>query len=142
MVCTSFPCQQFLKDKLLQHQRSKSHADAAQIEATAIAARCTGGIHAVIGEQVCLQRQTVKGALKCTYWLAKEEIAHYTKFPSLLNLGRFLGCFYLQELDVAGNTHYTSKRMIDEFLTVLSQCAENDILSQVSSVTSLLMLPI
>ena len=140
MVWTSFSCQQFRKDKLFEHQRSKSHADAAQMEATAIAARRTGGIHAVVGEQVCLQRQAVKGALKCTHWLAKEEIALYTKFPSLLNLGKLLGCSYLHELDIAGNAHYTSNRMIDEFLTVLSQCVENDILVKVraSPVTGIL----
>ena len=71
--------------------------------------------------------------MKYVYWLAKEETAHYTKFPSLLRLAKFLGCSYLHELDVAGNAHYTSNRMIDEFLTILSQSVEKDILSKVQA---------
>ena len=70
MVWISFPCQQFRKDKLLEHQRSKSHTDAVQVEAIAIATRCSGGVRSVMEEQVYLQRQAVKGALKCLYWLA------------------------------------------------------------------------
>ena len=60
--------------------------DAAQVEAIAIAARHSGGVCSVMEDQVCLQHQAVKGALKCTYWLAKEEIAHYTNFPSLCSM--------------------------------------------------------
>ena len=106
MVWITIPCHQFRKDKLLEHQRSKCHVDAAQMEALAIAARRSGGIRSAMDEQVSLQRQAVKGAMKCLYWLAKEETAHYTKFPSLLQLGKFLGCSYLHELDIAGNAQY------------------------------------
>ena len=82
-------------------------------------------------EQVSLQRQAVKGAFKCVYWLAKEETAHHTKFRLLLELGKSLGCSYLNELEVNKHTSYTSHRMIDEFLTVLSDCVERDVLSKV-----------
>ena len=138
MVWIAFPCQQFRKDKILEHQKSKTHMDAAQVEAIAIAARHSGGVRSVMEDQVCLQCQAVKGALKCIYWLAKEETAHYT--PSLLKLGKFLGCSYLHELDVAKNAHYSSNWMIDEFLTVLSQCVEKDIFLkiQASPVVSIL----
>ena len=47
-------------------------------------------------------------ALKCLYWLAKQEIAHHTKFSSLLELGKSIGCPYLGELEVAKNANYTS----------------------------------
>ena len=56
------------------------------------------------------------------YWLAREETAHHTKFSSLLQLPKSLGCSYFSELDVAQNATYTSHRMIDEFLEVLSVC--------------------
>ena len=84
-------------------------------------------------DRVSLQRQAVCGVLKCLYWLAKQETAHHTKFSSLLELRKSLGCSYLNELKVGKNTSYTSHRMIDEFLVVLSDCVENDILSKVKA---------
>ena len=85
-----------------------------------------------MSEQVFFQRQAIKGALKCLYWLAKEEIARQTKFSSLLQLGKFLGCSYLSELEVAKNASYTSHWMIDDFLAVLSDCVEADILTKIN----------
>ena len=54
--------------------------DAVHVEGMAIAAKHSGGARAIM-EELSSQRQAVKGALKCVYWLAKEETAHYTKFP-------------------------------------------------------------
>ena len=62
-VWIAYPCQQFRKDKLLEHQRSKIHIDAAQVEAIAIAVRHSGGVRYVMENQVCSQRKAVKGAL-------------------------------------------------------------------------------
>ena len=84
-------------------------------------------------QQVALKRQAVMGALKCLYWLAKEETAHHTKFSSLLELGKSLGCSYLSELQIGRNTHYTSHRVIDEFLSALSACVQDGILSKVQA---------
>ena len=56
----------------------------------AVAARQSGGIRTCLEEQVSLQRQAVRGVLKCLYWLAKEETAHHTKFRSLLELAKSL----------------------------------------------------
>ena len=131
MVWISIPCRQFRQDKLREHEKTKIHTEAMKSEALAAIARRTGGIRAALEDQVTLQRQAVKGALKCMYWLAKEEVAHHTKFNSLLELGKFLGCSYLAELQVAKNTTYTSHRMIDDFLTTLSDSLENEILSKV-----------
>ena len=52
------------------------------------------------------------------YWLAKSEIAHTTKFESLLKLAISLGSDYLKELNLGGNAHYTSERTIAEFVMV------------------------
>ena len=130
MVWLTILCKLFRKGKLREHGRSQCHADAVQAEAMA-AARRSGGISASIEEQVSLQRQAVRGAFKCLYWLAKEETAHDTKFSFLLQLGKSLGCSYLSELEVSQTVRYTSHSMIDEFLTVLSDCVERDILSNV-----------
>ena len=69
----------------------------------AVAAKRSGGFCACMEEQVSLQRQAVCGSLKCLYWLAKEETAHHTKFSSLLELGKSLGCTYFNELVVGKN---------------------------------------
>ena len=130
MVWLTVPCKPLRNDKLCEHERSRCHADAVQAEATATAARRSGGIAACMEEQVSLQREAVRGAFKCMYWLAKEETAHHTKFSSLLQLAKSLGCSYFSEQEIA---NYTSHRMIDEFLTVLSDCVEQDLLSKVKA---------
>ena len=80
------------------------------------------------GRTITLQQQAVCGTLKSLYWLSKQEIAHHTKFGSLIELEKSLGCLYLNELEVGRNACYTSYRMIDDFLAVLSDCVERDIL--------------
>ena len=131
MVWISVPSRLFRKDKLRQHERSQSHEDALRAESVAAAAQRSGGIAASMEQQISLQRQAVKGALRCMYWLLKEEVAHHTKFTSLLELVKSMGCSYLSELEVGQNTRYTSHRMVDEFNVVLSDCVEQQLLSKV-----------
>ena len=78
-----------------------------------------------------MQRQGIISALKCLYWLVKEEVAHHTKFSSLLELAKSIGCPYVSELDVSKGAKYTSHMIIDDFLTVLSDCVETTVLSEV-----------
>ena len=78
----------------------------------------------------CSDRQS-EGAFRCIYWLVKEELADHTKFTSLLEPVKSLGCLYLSELEVGQNARYTSHRMIDEFVAVLSDCVERELLSKV-----------
>ena len=132
MVWIEIPCRLFRKDKLLQHQRSKCHMDSILAESHAAASRVTGGIRSALQEQVSMQRQAVISALKCLYWLAKEEVAHHTKFGSLLELAKSIGCPYLSEFDISKGAKYTSHMMIDDFLTVLSDCVETAVLRDVN----------
>ena len=113
MVFISSPC---VLDKLHEHQKSQGHIDAVKAESHAAAAVCSGGIRATIESQISLKNKAVTGAIKCLYWLAKEETSHHTKFKSLINLGKSLGCSYLSELQVAKNATYSSHRIIDEFI--------------------------
>ena len=126
------PCCLFRRDKIREHQRSKCHLDSVQAESLAASAKVTGGIKSALQNQVTVQRMALISALKCLYWLAKQEIAHHTKFSSLLELGKSIGCPYLGELEVAKNANYTSHMMIDEFLDVISGCIESNILRSVS----------
>ena len=131
MVWISIPCRLVRKDKLREHKRSQCHQDAMRAESIAVAAKRSGGIAASMEQLVSLQRQAVRGAFRCMYWLVKEELAHHTKFTSLLELVKSLGCSYLSELEVGQNARYTSHRMIDEFVAVLSDCVERELLSKV-----------
>ena len=44
-----------------------------------------------------------------------------------------MGCSYLSELQIGRNAHYTSHRVIDEFLSALSACVQDGILSKVQA---------
>ena len=52
------------------------------------------------------------GPLQMMYWLVKEEIAHTTKYTSLMDLSITLGSDYLKELNLGRNAHYTSEQTI------------------------------
>ena len=58
-------------------------------------------------------------------------MAHFTKFESLRKLCLDLGCEYFKELNVGRNAHYSSHRIIEEWLKVLSDIIEEDVLDQV-----------
>ena len=44
--------------------------------------------------------------------MAKEDIAITTKYESLVNLVKSLGCSYLNDLSIGRNATYTSKRIV------------------------------
>ena len=67
------------------------------------------------------------------YWLAKQEVAHTTKFTSLKDLAIQLGCDYLNELSLGRNAQYTSEQIISELLSCLSLVIEQQILSYMQS---------
>ena len=108
MVWISIPCRLLCKDKLREHERSQCHQDAVLAESIAVAAKHSGGIAASMEQQVSLQRQAVRGAFRCMYWLVKEELAHHAQFTSLLELVKSLDCSYLSELEVGQNAKYTA----------------------------------
>ena len=88
MVWIEIPCHLFQKDKILQHQRSICHMDSILTEPHAAVSSVSGGIQSALQEQVSMQRMGVISTLKCLYWLVKEEVAHHTKFGSLLKLAK------------------------------------------------------
>ena len=96
-----------------------------------------GGIARALEKQITLQRNAVVGAMKIMYWLAKEEVAHTTKYESLLDLAIDLGCNYLKELHIAGNATYRSRQIVGEFLQSISSQVEEDTLQQLASSTYL-----
>ena len=109
------------------------HKDAVGMETSRESITRHGGIEASFQRTVTLQKQAVMGAMKCMYWLVKEEVAHTTKFASLLDLVIDLGCSYMKELNVGGNAHYTSERIMNEFVRALSMCIEDDLKGKIAA---------
>ena len=130
---TSKPCTYLRKDMLKRHKESKMHKSAEAAETQRVAARRDGGIVQAFSAQVMMNRKALIGALKSLYWLVKEEIAHTTKFSSLMDLAIHLGSDYLRELNLGKNAHYTSEQTIRELLYCLSSVIGERIVDDISS---------
>ena len=105
------------------------HAQAMEREGARLSSQCSGGIRQAFSKQVVVQQKALIGTLKMVYWLAKEEVAHTTKFASLMELSINLGVDYLRELRVGRTACYTTEQIIGELLQCLSQVTEAFILS-------------
>lgn len=88
-----------------------------------------GGVRQAFASRVVLQQKALIGALHLLYWLAKEEVAHTTKFNSLKEVAILLGCDYLHELNLGRNAQYPSEQVVAEMIQCLSQVIEEQILS-------------
>ena len=62
-----------------------------------------------------VHREALIGALTIVYWLEKEDIAITTKYESLVNLVKSLGCSYLNDLSIGRYATYISKRIFAVF---------------------------
>ena len=132
---TKKPCSCIRRDVVERHSKSAMHKEAVEKEALLRQSARDGGIARALEKQVSAQRKAVVGAMKVLYWLAKEEVAHTTKYESLLDLAISLGCDYLKELHVAGNATYRSRQIVEEFLQCVSCQVEDDVLQKVASST-------
>ena len=61
--------------------------------------------------------------MKVVYWLCK-EVAHTTKYESLVDLAISLGFTYLDELNVGATANYRSRQIVIEFIELLSSVIE------------------
>ena len=104
-----------------------------QLEAARLASQRDGGIRQAFSTRVMVQRKALIGVLNLMYWLAKQEVAHTTKFNSLKDLAIQLGCDYLHEFSLGRNAQYSSEQIISELLQCLSLVIEEHILSDLQS---------
>ena len=130
---TDKPCNLLRRDIIQRHKDSKMHKEAEELEAARLASQKDGGIRQAFSSRIMIQRKALIGALKLMYWLAKQEVAHTTKFTSLKDLAIQLGCDYLNELSLGRNAQYTSEQIISELLSCLSLVIEQQILSDMQS---------
>ena len=84
----------------------------------------------LIKEAVQGQVAAVVGAIKCLYWLCKQEIPHTTNYQPLLSLTKSFGCNYLSALNVPRNAHYASEQ---ELVGILARQIECILLQAISN---------
>ena len=124
------PCVSLRKDVLARHADSSMHKSAMMQEHDRLASQQGGGIEQAFSKAISIEKKAALGAMKCLYWLAKNEIAHTTRYVPLLELVRSLGCSYFDSLQVGGNATYTSERMIQEFIQNMSSQIETGLLQE------------
>ena len=127
---TSKPCISYREDKIKAHMRSFSHKLASEQQAQAEESARSGGIRQSFETCVTVER---KAFIKVMHWLAKEEIAHTTKFESLISLAVSIGAKELKSRSKGGNAKYTSERTMYEIIEVLSATIEEEILQVIST---------
>ena len=73
-VWGSTPCTCLRKDSVRHHAKSAQHLGAVELETHRVAAERDGGIAQAFQTQINLQKQPIKGAMQCLYWLVHSEI--------------------------------------------------------------------
>ena len=124
---TSDPCFCVRRDKVVKHAKSKMHKRAEVMEASSQA----GGIPHAFDDAFTLEMKAAIGCCKCMYWLCKQEISHTTTYPHLLGLAENLGCDYFKALNVGKNAKYTSPQIVAEFLDIMNDLVEEEVLCDV-----------
>ena len=104
-----------------RHDTSLSHVEAKKLELQLCFSTKDGGIQKAFTAVESAERKAMKAAMKCLYWLAKQEILHTTYFVGLLELVQSLGATYLSDLNLRGNAHHKSERFLQEAMTSLGE---------------------
>ena len=120
----SKPCISYREDKIKAHMRSFAHKEASKLQASAEESARNGKISQAFEKSISIERKAFIAALKVMHWLAKEEVAHTTKFESLISLAINIGAKDLKALAKGGNAKYTSERTIHKLIEALSATVE------------------
>ena len=128
---TEIPCQTLRVDAVKEHEKSSAHQTAAKQEKLRLQASIDGGVLQAFEDQIMWEKRAIIAAMKTLLWLSKEEIPHTTKFPSLLDLARQMGCDYLLHLGVPGTAGYCSERSVQEFLNVMAETVRKPLMEEV-----------
>lgn len=79
--------------------------------------------------------QGMEQAFLCLYFLTKQRIAHTTNYGPLLDLAGILGVDIKSKISIARNVTYTSDKMIQEMVYIISEVIERKILKKMSLIT-------
>ena len=127
------PCMCMRVDSVHRHAKSHQHAGSVAKE-HALLASGDSDIGSILTsaakKQISSNRQAVVGAMRSLYFLSKHSLPHTTLFGPFLDYCILQGCEYLSNLHLAGNAHYRSERIIQEFLAELGTEVFRGLLSQ------------
>ena len=119
------------RQSLTKHGASDAHTDAVKLEMHLSVSQRDGGIAQSFCAVQSAERKAMIGAMKCMYWLCRQEVPHITNFSALLELAKSLGVMYLSDFCLGKNAHYTSERFMQEAVSslgeVISGCIFNEI---------------
>ena len=107
-IWVDLPCTTMTKYTLKRHKTSKCHNAAKMLEASLCMSREDRGMQESFAAVESAEKKAMAGAIKCLYWLCKQDIPHTTKYVPLLEVVISLGATYLNDLHLDGNAHYTS----------------------------------
>ena len=139
-VWVSKGCKSFRYDKIKAHEQCASHKEAERDRAAKAASENSGGIQAALQEAMSQEQRAIIGAMKCMYFLTKNELPHTTTFSELLDLAINLGSDYLRALRQAGNAHYRSEQIMSEFVQCLCKCIQEDVISDMQQSDSIALM--
>ena len=116
-------------DKVVNHETSEQHQEALRLE--------TGSqlnIETSFNESVNQEEfRAISAAMKCLHFLIKHNIPHTMLFKEFINFATDeLKCPDLQHLSKGKNAQYTSNRMIDEFISAMSENIEETLTAKIN----------
>ena len=109
------------------HAESAEHKDSVKTE---LLLEKNLSVPETLGKPTDISADGMVQAFQCLYFLCKNDIAHTTNFPKLLNLTKLIGVDILGKIGKGNNAKYTSTTAIKEFLMCMSEVIETQILDE------------
>lgn len=122
-------------DKLSRHGSSKTHLQnqlAYREWQTRLATGSTVECMVERSDILTVDESAFCDAMRCMYYLNKNEIAHTTNFSGLKELCVILGNDTLTHLKKSGNTNYESEQIMGEIVEAIGVTLEEEILREVN----------
>ena len=117
------PCTRLRLQSITAHEHSATHKNSLKLEST-------NTIESALN--LVIPSKGIERAFLILYFLAKQRIAHTTKFEPLLDLLGLLGLHVKSKIQIAKNALYTSDKAVQEMIFVISEVIETDILKDMT----------
>ena len=113
-----------------EHEETAEHRDSVKAE---MAATQSQNVAKLLTNPENISEDGMVQAFKCLYFLCKNNIAHTTNFPKLLELEKLLGIDIKQKISKGNNAKYTSNTAIRDMLQSVSDVIETEILDDIKN---------
>ena len=123
-----------------EHARSNWHKEACLLASEHEHSRRQGTVVAMVQsvsqKERAKNRNVMKKLLRCTYFLAKNRVAHTTNFSDLVQLVISCGASDLQRFlhdKVSNNAKYTSTTAVTDFMRTIAQWVERGLIQSLNT---------